>query len=296
MTKKRGLGTGFGGLVAAIGPQNGELLEVPIGAIEPNPQQPRVSFDPAALAELADSIRQHGLLQPLIATRLGNGDYQLIAGERRLRAAKLAGLSTVPVVLKEASQQQQLELALIENLQRADLDPIEAARAYAVLEDQFGLTHERIAERVGKSRSTVSETLGLLKLPHDVQALVSAGKLSAAHAAKLVALRDDRAATSVAHAVVEQGLSVRAAERYIDGLRAAPGVELARRRGNLRRATPEASTSLPDRPEDEAIVKQLEQRLGLRVHLHRSGAGGRLVLHFDNEEMLSGLYEWLVRG
>lgn len=295
MTKKRGLATGFGGLVAAIGPQSGELLEVPIGAIEPNPHQPRTSFEPAALHELAESIRQHGLLQPLIATRSDNGDYRLIAGERRLRAARLAGLHTVSVVLKEATEQQQLELALIENLQRADLDPIEAAHAYAVLEDQFGLTHERIAERVGKSRSTVSETLGLLKLPREVQELVSAGSLSAGHAAKLVALRDARAAITVAHAVVAQGLSVRAAERYIDGLRAVPGVKLARSKGSPKRAKLEGPQALPDRPGDEAVVKQLEERLGVRVQMHRSGQGGRLVFHFDDEEMLSGLYDWLVR-
>lgn len=286
MSRKRGLGTGFGGLVTAIGPQSGDLLEVPIGAIGPNPQQPRLVFEPAALQELAESIRQHGLLQPLIATRLDSGEYQLIAGERRLRAAKLAGLHTVSVVLKEATEQQQLELALIENLQRADLDPIEAARAYAVLEDQFGLTHERIAQRVGKSRSTVSETLGLLKLPREVQELVSGGKLSAGHAGLLVALRDDRVATSVAHAVVAQGLSVRAAERYIDALRAAPGAELARPRRDHKHST----------PEDEAVVRELEARLGLRVQLRRSGAGGQLVLHFDNEEMLSGLFEWLSRS
>ncbi len=295
MTRKRGLGTGFGGLVAAIGPQSGELLDVPIGAIEPNPLQPRVSFEPTALEALAESIRQHGLLQPLIVTRLGNGDYQLIAGERRLRAARLAGLHTVPVVLKEASGQQQLELALIENLQRADLDPIEAAQAYAVLEEQFGLTHERIAERVGKSRSTVTETLGLLRLPPEVQQLVSAGMLSAGHASRLLALRDDRAAISVAKAVVAQGLSVRAAERYIEGLHSAPGVELAHRKSKSR-ATPEGLMAPPGPPEDEAVVAALEQHLGVRVQLQRAGSGGRLVLHFDNEEMLSGLYEWLIRS
>lgn len=281
MTKKRGLGSGFGGLIAPVAADTSELQQVALAEIIPNPHQPRLAFDQAALDELAASIKEHGLLQPLVVTRLDSGDYQLIAGERRLRAAKQAGLSTVPVVIKDVSEQQQLELALIENIQRADLDPMEEARAYAVLEDQFGLKHDDIAKRVGKSRSTVSETLSLLKLPLEVQALVSAGKLTSGHASLLVSLRDDQKATTAARAIAAQGLSVRKAEQLVAQLRAS-GKELA------------SPTSPTENVEDQAVVKALEDRFGLRIQLVRNGHGGRLVMHFNNEEMLSQLYDQLI--
>lgn len=283
MTRKRGLGSGFGGLITPVASTAGELQQVTIASITPNPHQPRIAFDPVALDELAASIKEHGLLQPLVVTRLEQGDYQLIAGERRLRAARLAGLQTVPVVIKDVSEQQQLELALIENIQRADLDPIESARAYAVLEDQFGLKHGEIAQRVGKSRSTISETLSLLKLPVEVQTMVSGGRLTTGHASVLVGLRNARQQADAARYIAEQGLSVRRAEQYVGQLNAA-GKELA-----------SASDREPTATyEDEAVVKALEQQLGLRVQLARSGRGGRLVIHFDNEEMLSNLYDQLM--
>lgn len=285
MTKKRGLGSGFGGLITPVSTETSQLQQVPVAAIVPNPHQPRLAFDQVALDELAASIKEHGLLQPLVVTRLGNGDYQLIAGERRLRAAKQADLDTVPVVIKDVSAQQQLELALIENIQRADLDPMEEAHAYAELEDQFGLKHEEIAKRVGKSRSTITETLSLLKLPLEVQTLVSGGKLTVGHASLLVSLRDDQKAVSAARAIAEKGLSVRKAEHLVGQLRTA-GKELASNQH------PQQNVN----PEDQAIVKALENRLGLRVQLVRSGRGGRLSIHFDNEEMLNSLYDLLVHG
>lgn len=282
MTKKRGLGSGFGGLIASVSSTTSELQQVALAEVVPNPHQPRLAFDQAALDELAASIKEHGLLQPLVVTRLDNGDYQLIAGERRLRAAKQAGLNTVPVVIKDVSEQQQLELALIENIQRADLDPMEEARAYAVLEDQFKLKHDDIARRVGKSRSTISETLGLLKLPVEVQTLVSQGKLTMGHASLLVSLRDDRKATEAARTIAEQGLSVRKAEQLVAQVRA-PGKEIASPRPQ------QAATT-----EDQSVVKELEDRFGLHVQLMRHGRGGRLIFHFDNEEMLSSLYDQLI--
>lgn len=285
MTRKRGLGSGFGGLIAPAPSAAGELQQIPVSSIVPNPHQPRLSFNQTALDELAASIAEHGLLQPLVVTRLASGDYQLIAGERRLRAASQAGLHSVPVVIKDVSEQQQLELALIENIQRADLDPIEAARAYAVLEDQFGLKHGEIAQRVGKSRSTISETLSLLRLPAEVQTMVSAGQLSTSHASTLVGLRDTRQQAAAARHIAAQGLSVRRAEQYVAQLNSAAGKELA----------PNASKQQPSATyEDEAVVKALESQLGLRVQLSRSGRGGRLVIHFDNEEMLSNLYDQLM--
>jgi ParB family chromosome partitioning protein len=244
------------------------------------------------LEELAASIKEHGVLQPLVVTRLNSNTYQLIAGERRLRAAKLGGLELVPVVIKEVSPQQQLELALIENIQRADLDPIEEARAYAVLEDQFGLTHGVIAQRVGKSRATISETLSLLKLPAEVQELVSGGRLTAGHASTLVALRDPGKIMVAAREIVDQGLSVRKAEQYVAQLNGnkAPGKEIAPLKSRP------VHSSIAATPEDEVIVKALEERLeGKRVELVRSGQGGRLVIHFDNEEMLNSLYDLLIR-
>lgn len=284
--RKRGLGSGLGGLISVAAPAASGFEEVPLAAIMPNPQQPRVAFAPAALQELADSIKQYGLLQPLVVMRLPSGDYQLIAGERRLRAAKLAGLRTVPVVIKEVSEQQQLELALIENIQRADLDPIEEARAYAVLEDQFGLTHGEIAQRVGKSRSTISEMIGLLKLPAEVQTFVSAGQLAAGHASRLQVLRDSHTQVSAARHIVEQGLSVRHAEKYVAQLRAALGKELAHSG---------KQAAQPATPEDTAIVKALEERLGgKRVQLVRAGSGGRLIIYFDDEEILNNLLDQLL--
>ncbi len=286
--KKRGLGSSFGGLIAPIATAPSELQEVPVNAITANPSQPRLAFDQAALDELAASIKQHGVLQPLVVTRLNSSSYQLIAGERRLRAAKLAGLQAVPVVIKEVSAQQQLELALIENVQRADLDPLEEARAYAVLEDQFGLKQGEIAQRVGKSRATISETLSLLKLPHEVQELVSAGQLTPGHASTLVALRNPAKEVAAARHIAEHGLSVRKAEQYVASVsrQRDVGKELAPK--NFRRA--HGATI-----EDRAIVQALEERLhGKRVELVRSGDGGRLVIYFDNEEMLTSLYDLLM--
>lgn len=286
--RKRGLGSGFGGLINVTA-ETTPIRDVPIEAVQPNPHQPRVAFDATALEELAQSIREHGILQPLIVTRLEDGSYQLIAGERRLRAARLAGLTSVPVVIKDVSEQQQLELALIENVQRADLDPIEEARAYAMLEDQFGLTHAEIARRVGKSRSTISETLALLKLPPEVQAMVSAGQLTPGHAGALLSLRDPRREVAAAREIAAQGLSVRRAEQYVAALQSA-GKELARP-ATQQRASASATA------EDEAIVKALEEHLyGMRVTLTRTGRGGRLTIYFDNEEMLHGLYERIVGG
>jgi ParB family transcriptional regulator, chromosome partitioning protein len=286
--RKRGLGSGFGGLITPVASNAGELQQVSVDAIVPNPSQPRLTFDPQALSELAASIKEHGLLQPLVVTRLDNERFQLIAGERRLRAAKLAALETVPVVIKDVSAQQQLELALIENVQRADLDPIEEAQAYAVLEDQFGLKHGEIAQRVGKSRSTISETLNLLKLPREVQELVSARRITVGHAQTVLALKDARREVAAAQHIAEQGLSVRKAEQYVAQMAQAAGKELAPRR----QQKPDIATT-----EDRSIVQSLEQRLGgVRVDLQRSGEGGRLVIYFDNEEMLTSLYDTLMES
>ena len=255
------------------------LREIPAAAIVANPYQPRTTFDEHAIDELSRSIREHGLLQPLVVTELVSGDYQLIAGERRWRAARRAGLATVPAVVKEASPQQQLELALIENIQRADLGAIEEARAYRALADNFGLTHEQIAERIGKSRSLVTQMLGLLRLPSDVQELVMSGVLSLGHVRPLLTLKNDGQQSQAAHLIAERGMNARQAEALVTQWRdrhAGDGAEPAH---------------MPLDPNDAAAVEHLQNVLGVRIQLRRSGTGGRLILFWDDEEMLDMLYQ-----
>jgi len=291
--KKRGLGSGLGGLLSVEPVGERGLREVPLAAIVANPHQPRLRFEPTALQELAESIREHGVLQPPVVMQLPNGDYQLIAGERRVRAATLAGLQTIPVVVKDVSPQAQLELALIENIQRADLDPIEEARAYAALEEQFHMTHSEIAHRVGKSRSTVTELLGLLRLPQQVQEFVSTKQLTTGHASRLVSLRDPQKQIAAAEHIVQHGMSVRAAESYVADLHnplrpvAAPAKLLTQQP-----AAPPVS-----RADDQVLEQELERLLGgMRVQLTRTAEDngpGRLIIHFDNEEMLHSILERL---
>ncbi|HXF70104.1 MAG TPA: ParB/RepB/Spo0J family partition protein, partial [Thermoflexus sp.] len=224
MARKFGLGKGLEALLPA-GETMG-LLEVPIDAIEPNPHQPRRQIDEAELEELAQSIREHGLLQPLIVTQtqLEPPRYTLIAGERRWRAAQRAGLTTVPVVVREAAPQQMLELALVENLQRADLNPIEEAQAYRYLIETFGLTHEEVARRVGRSRATITNALRLLQLPPSIQAHLMEGRITEGHARALLMLSNPAQQEMVLRRILEEGLSVRAAEelaRRLQGQRPA---------------------------------------------------------------------------
>ena len=282
MTRRRGLGTGLGGLISSSSQSEAVgLREIPVAAVLPNPHQPRARFTESALEELAASIRDHGVLQPLVVTELAGGDYQLIAGERRWRAARRAGLQTVPVVVKEATPQQQLELALIENIQRADLDAIEEARAYRALADEFSLTHEQIAQRVGKSRSLITQMLGLLKLPDSIQELVSQGELSMGHVRPLLTLKTDEAQCDAARMIVERGMNARQAEALVGQWRAEPS-ESAMVRSEERSS-----------PEDGALAENMQRALGVRVQLRRSGRGGKLVLFWDDEEMLDALYQRL---
>jgi len=193
-TTRFGLGRGLGSLLPSTA---AGFEEVDVDLIVPNPRQPRLAIDPAALADLAASVREHGILQPLLVSRRvsegGGATYQLIAGERRLQAARAAGLARVPVVIREASPQGMLELALIENLQRADLNPLEEAQAYQHLVDDFGLTQEAIAARIGKSRTAVANTLRLRALPAEIQASLQAGEISEGHARALLGLADEQA-------------------------------------------------------------------------------------------------------
>jgi ParB family chromosome partitioning protein len=255
-------------------------LEVQVGAIRPNPMQPRTGMDREALTELAASIREHGLIQPLIVTQVGPGQYQLIAGERRWQAAQLAGLATVPVIVKEATPQQVLELALVENIQRADLSPLEEANAFQQLVEDFGLTQEQVAERVGKSRVAVTNTLRLLRLPPEVQQALVSGDIHEGHARALLALPTPEAQTSALRVVTKRALSVRQTEELVRRLMAPARLDRPK-------------TPLP--PETAALEERFRQRLGTKVDLHRSRKGaGRLVIHFFSEEELQAIYEAIV--
>ena len=209
---RRGLGRGLevllGGAVSAA-----DLAQIPIGSIRPNARQPRKRVDAEGVAGLAESVRAQGVIQPIVVRPDGEGSYELVAGERRWRAAKAAGLPTVPALVRETDDRDSLLLALVENVAREDLSPVEEARAYAVLQDEFGLTLGDIAERVGRSKPSVSNRLRLLDLPDDVLALVERGALTEGHARAVLAVPDHDGRRRLARRIVQQGLSVRAAER-----------------------------------------------------------------------------------
>lgn len=258
------------------------INHLPLAAISPNPRQPRSQMNPQELAELADSIRRNGILQPIIVTPGSQpGQYVLVAGERRLRAAHMAGLEEVPAIVRQASDQERLELALIENVQRADLRPLEAAEAYRQLDEEFGLSHEEIAERVGKARVTVTNTLRLLKLPAGVRQALSEEQISEGHARALLALPTPEAQNNALHTILKHELNVRQTE------------ELVRR---LAGQKPEPAPHAAPPPEVTALEERLRQSLGTRVDLHPQRKGGRLVLHYYSEEELEALVTRLLGG
>jgi ParB family chromosome partitioning protein len=210
---RRALGRGLDALIPASESKAG-AAEIPIARVSPNPHQPRQDMDEETLAELASSIREHGVIQPLVVTQVGD-EYQLIAGERRWRAAQLAGLTTVPAIVKETTPQQMLELALVENVQRADLNPLEEAGAYRQLIDEFGLTQEEVADRVGKSRAAIANTVRLLRLPDDVKEALGAGRISEGHARALLSLPTARLQRQVMDIVEKRGFNVRQTEDLV---------------------------------------------------------------------------------
>jgi ParB family chromosome partitioning protein len=266
---------------AAETPPTGLAL-VPVSAITPNPMQPRTALDPEALAELAASIREHGLIQPLIVTQQGPDRYQLIAGERRWQAARSAGMVTVPAIVKEATPQQVLELALVENIQRADLNPLEEASAFRQLVEEFGLTQEQVADRVGKSRVAVTNILRLLRLPAEVKQALTDGTIHEGHARTLLALPTDEAQVAALRTVVNKALSVRQTEELVRRLLAEPAPKKVTR---------------PASPEVEALEEEFRETLGTKVNLYRSRKGrGRLVIHFYSEEELQAIYDLIVGG
>lgn len=282
MSKKSGLGRGLGALIPGEGlptAQEGGVRTVPIDAIVPNPHQPRSVLDGEKLAELAASIKAHGLIQPLIVTG-GPDGYTLIAGERRWRAARLAGREEVPVIVKESTPQEMLELALIENVQRADLNALEEAHAYQQLMDEFGLTQEDVAQRVGKARSTIANLVRILTLPAQVKQAVLDGQLSGAHARELLRLPTPEMQINATRQVIKLSLSRRQTATLVDNLLAEE------------KPRPQPKKGLS--PELAALQSQFEQTLGTRVHIHAADKGGRVVIHYYSDEELQAVYEAIV--
>ena len=284
--KRPGLGKGLDALIpihpdGEILSEFGGVLEVPLELIAANPHQPRKGFDEDKLKELASSIQEHGIIQPLVLTAQdpdSDQKYALIAGERRLRAAKLAGLSTVPAILRETDSQNHLLLALIENVQRADLNPLEAATAYQSLSVEFGLSHKEISKRVGKSRTAVTNTLRLLDLPDVVQQAVRKNQVSMGHARALLALPNIKAQSSALQTILTKELNVRQTEALVNKLK-----------GKKRPKPPKKD---PKSPELKSLEEELQSSLGTKVRLTRSKSGkGTITIHYYSDEEFDTLID-----
>jgi ParB family chromosome partitioning protein len=281
MTRKA-LGRGLNALLRTVETTTAGLAEVAVDQIDANPFQPRRNFSADKLKELADSIRASGLVQPVLLRR-ANGRYQLIAGERRWRAARQAGLSTIPAVVREIGDRDALELALTENLLREDLNPLEAAEGYAALQQKHGLSHEEIAEHLGLDRSTVTNTLRLLRLPPEVQQMITEGAISAGHARALLGLDSAAAQLQLAKLIVKQGLSVRQVENLVT-LR---GSKAAKKKGAS--GAPKLDANM------RAAVLEMERTLGTRVKVQGDEKRGRIEISYFSAEDLNRIYEWIVK-
>jgi ParB family transcriptional regulator, chromosome partitioning protein len=279
--RPQGLGRGLAALIPQRAPGTGGSIEIPLARIRENPRQPRLHMDDEALRSLAESIQQHGVIQPVLVTETIDG-YTLVAGERRVRAARMAGLERIPAIVRQLADRQQLELALVENLQREDLDPMEAARAYRQLMEEFSFTQEDLASRVGRARSTVANTLRLLDLHPAVQEAIAAALISEGHARAIGGLPTDAQGPAAA-AVIADDLSVRQTEELVRRLRE-PRTE---------RAPSQPTTADPD---VERVEEDLRRSLGTKVRLTRTRRGGRIVIEYFGEEELARLYQRLVGG
>ncbi len=281
MKKRSGLGRGLEALIPADPAQSESptVRQVPVGNIEPNPRQPRSVMENEALLDLSASIKEHGVIQPLIVTGSAP-DFTLIAGERRWRAAQLAGLSEVPVIVKETTPQGMLELAIIENIQRTDLNALEEALAYRQLMDEFGLTQEEVSDRVGKGRSTVANFVRLLNLPPEAQQAVLDGYVTGAHAREILRLPTPEMQINATNRVVKLNLSRRQTTLLVDNLLAD------------KKPVPKLRKTVP--PELLALQEEFEHSLGTRVNIVQGDKGGRVVIHYYNDEDLHAIYENIV--
>ena len=283
-TKHRALGRGLEALLPAkraeetraaamppVAAPSGQALELPLEAVERNPFQTRTRFDEAQMTELAASIAATGVVQPIVVRKLSDERYQLITGERRLLASRQAGKQTIPAIVREASDEQAMEMTIVENLQRADLNPMEQARAYQRLSRDFSMTQEQMATRTGKERASVANFLRLLRLPEEVQASVEAGELSFGHARCLLALETPERIQAAARKVMSLSFSVRQTESYVNGL--------LHPEGKTKRAAKDADAVDPNVRD---VGERLQRRLGLRVHIEDRRGKGRVIIEYSN--------------
>lgn len=277
---KKGLGKGLGALISdeSLDDDSG-IIELRINDIEPNAEQPRKFFDDEKLIQLADSIKQHGIIQPIIVKR-DNNIYTIIAGERRWRAAKLAGLSRVPVLVKDYTDKQVMEIALIENLQREDLNPIEEADAFLHLMNEFNLTQEQIAETIGRSRSAIANTIRLLGLSNDVRKFIISGDLTSGHARTLVIIQDTELQKTAAEYIIQNKLSVRETENYIK---------------NLFR-NKEKKKTIIENPDFKEVEDKLKNILGTKVKLLANNNRGKITIEYFSNDELDRLLEFFYRN
>ena len=281
--EKKALGKGLDALLPttkpAPMPELPEVQHLRIDAIVPNRYQPRQTFSPHELGELAASLKQSGLLQPILVRRKGDGMYELISGERRWRAAREAGLETIQAVIRNCTDEESILLALVENLQREDLNPMETARAYSRMMNEFGLTQDIIAQRVGCERSSIANVVRLLQLPVEVQQMIEASQLSAGHAKVILGISSPSEQQRVAQLVLSKHLSVRETEKLLNS----PAITRKRSSKEFRR------TPLSD------VEERLQKRLGTKVTIHNGRRGGKLIIHYYSSEELDGLLETLLQ-
>ncbi len=280
--EKKALGRGLDALLptsrATAEPERGDVQELRLESIVPNRFQPRQQFSEVELAELTASLKQNGLLQPILVRRKGDGIFELIAGERRLRAAKMAGMQKIPALVRNVSDQESMVLALVENLQRDDLNPMETARAYQRMLNEFGLTQDAIAQKVARDRSSVANLLRLMSLPQEVQHMVESDLLSTGHAKVILGLLTPAAQVNLAQQIVKDQMSVREAERLVQGHAE------ARKPGKRTLRAPLRSD----------LEERLQKRFGTRVDVQKRRRGGKIVIHYFSPEELDGVVERLL--
>ena len=283
--KKTGLGKGLDALISSEGygvgaGQSKKVQEIPLDDIKLNPYQPRTDIDAEKLEELANSIKQHGIIQPIIVSKLSDNKYQMIAGERRLRASKLAGIKKIPAVIAEYTDEQAAEIALIENLQREDLNPYEEAYAYKKLIDDFGLTQEQLAERIGKSRTAVTNILRLLKLPEEILLMLKEGSLSTGHARAILALKEEKLQKEIGEKVIKKQLSVRQTEKLIKNI--------MKERDNNKKTTGQS-------PEIIEIQERLQSALAAKVMIKEKRGKGKIEIEFYTADDLSRILDIILQ-
>ena len=304
--EKRGLGRGLSALISDSmdDRQGAQVREIPLTEIVPNPYQPRTLFDPLKQEELVASIKEHGILQPILVRRVGHERYQLVAGERRFRAAQAAGLTVVPALIKEVEDKQQLEIAIVENLQREDIGVMEAARAYRRMIDEFQMTQETVAQRLAKSRSSIANTLRLLNLPEEVQDCIERGEISEGHGRALMMAEESTAILKALQQVLRRGLSVRETEKMAREMRAsaqaaAPGVLKVSADPRLNTddsdLTGRSERSGGSDPNESSLLDELQQMVQTKVALRRMPNGsGRIEIEFYTGEDLARILETIL--